>query len=92
MTGPDTNDAARDAAALALGALGWTLADSDRADCFLALTGMTPDALRARIEEPAMLAAILRFLEGFEPDLVACADALGCPPLALVEARRQLES
>ncbi|HEV2867405.1 MAG TPA: DUF3572 family protein [Allosphingosinicella sp.] len=34
---------------------------------------------------------MLRFLEGHEPDLVACAEALGLTPLQLVEARRSLE-
>ena len=77
--------------ALALGALGWTLSDEARASRFLALTGLTPDSLRARIEEPDFLAASLRFLEGHEPDLLACAEALDVLPTALVDARRELE-
>ena len=77
--------------ALALAALGWTLADAARAARLLALTGLTPDDLRARLGEPATLAALLRFLEAHEPDLVTCAEALGVPPAALVEARRRLE-
>jgi hypothetical protein len=32
---------------LALAALGWVLAEGGRADRFLALTGLTPDSLRA---------------------------------------------
>lgn len=80
-----------DAEALALGALGWTLAEDGRASRFLALTGLTPETLRARLAEPALLAAVLRFLEGHEPDLLACADELDVAPLALVEARRELE-
>jgi hypothetical protein len=85
----ETNE--RDPAALALAALGWTLADGDRAERLLALTGLTPDDLRARLDEPAVLAAILRFLEAHEPDLLACAEALGAAPPELVEARRRLE-
>ena len=77
--------------ALALSALGWTLADDARAARLLALTGLTPEDLRSRLGEPATLAAILRFLEAHEPDLVACAGALGVAPAALVEARRSLE-
>jgi hypothetical protein len=46
----------------------------------LALTGLTPDDLRARLGERSVLAAILGFLEAHEPDLVACAEALGCLP------------
>ena len=77
--------------ALALSALGWTLADGPRAERLLALTGLTPEGLRARLGEPAVLAAILRFLEAHEPDLLACAGALDVAPAELVEARRSLE-
>jgi len=77
---------------LALSALGWTLADEARAQRLLALTGLTADDLRSRIGEPALLAASLRFLEGHEPDLLACAEALRVPPAELVEARRRLEA
>ncbi|HEX8215160.1 MAG TPA: DUF3572 domain-containing protein [Allosphingosinicella sp.] len=76
---------------LALSALGWTLADTRRADRLLALTGLTPDDLRSRLDQPPVLAAILRFLEAHEPDLIACAAALEVAPGRLVEARRSLE-
>lgn len=89
MTLQETN---RDnAAALALAALGWTLGDSARAERLLALTGLTPDDLRARLDEPTLLAATLGFLEAHEPDLLACAEALDVRAEALVEARRSLE-
>jgi hypothetical protein len=80
-----------DPEALALSALGWVLSDGDRAARLLALTGLTPEDLRGRLGERGVLAAILGFLEAHEPDLVACADALGTAPSALVEARRALE-
>ncbi len=80
-----------DADALALGALAWTLGDPARAARMLALTGLAPDDLRARAGDPALLASVLGFLEAHEPDLVACADALGLPPSRLVEARRRIE-
>ncbi len=86
---PDTN--ADDAEALALSALGWTLSDSGRAERLLALTGLTPDDLRGRLGEQALLAAVLRFLEAHEPDLLACAAELELPPGRLVEARQRLE-
>jgi hypothetical protein len=85
----ETND--RDPASLALAALGWTLSEDARAERLLALTGLTPDELRASLGEPATLAAVLAFLESHEPDLLACADAIGAPPAALVEARQRLE-
>jgi hypothetical protein len=80
-----------DPEALALSALGWTLSDEDRAERLLALTGLTPDDLRRRLGEPSVLAAALGFLEAHEPDLLACAAALGVAPAALVDARRSLE-
>jgi hypothetical protein len=84
-------DETNDDEALALGALGWTLGEDARAQRLLALTGMTVAGLRERLEERALLAAVLRFLEGHEPDLVACADALGVSPARLVAARGALE-
>lgn len=89
MTFPDTNS--EDAAALALSALVWTLRDEARAQRLLALTGLTPDALRTRIGDPAVLGAVLGFLEAHEPDLVACAEALGVRAVELVTARARLE-
>ena len=38
-----------------------------------------------------LLAALVRFLEAHEPDLVAVAAVVGVGPEALVEARRALE-
>ena len=90
MKGDETND--RDAsAALALAALGWILADQGRAMRLLALTGLTPETLRERVGEPDLLAAVLRFLEGFEPDLLACAASIGATPAGLVAAREALD-
>jgi hypothetical protein len=80
------------AQALALHALGWTVGDDARAGRLLALTGLTPEALRARLDDQILLAAALRFLEAHEPDLIACAKALGVAPSKLVETRRSLEA
>jgi hypothetical protein len=76
---------------LALGALGWTLSDDARASRLVALTGLTPAGMRERLEDRQFLAAVLLFLEGHEPDIVACADALGASPTRLVAAREALE-
>ena len=83
---------ADNAVALALSALGWTLSDGARAERLLALTGLTPDDLRTRIAEPSVLAATLAFLEAHEPDLLACAEAMGVKPAEIVAARSLLES
>lgn len=88
MLRTDTN---HDPAALALQALAWTLADPARAERLLALTGLTPDSLRARAADPATLAAVLGFLGAHEPDLIACAGALGIAPERLAAAAGELE-
>ena len=55
------------------------------------MTGIGTGELRARAAEPALLSALLRFLEAHEPDLLDVAEAIGAKPEDLVEARRQLE-
>jgi hypothetical protein len=77
--------------ASALAALVWTIGDPARADRLLALTGLDSDSLRSGLGDRALLAAILRFLEAHEPDLIACAEAIGTTPAELVAARRRLE-
>lgn len=88
MRNQDTNDPET----LALAALGWALAEPARAQRLLALTGLAPDDLRDRVSDPSLLAAVLRFLEAHEPDLIACADELGARPTDLVAARERLEA
>ena len=79
-----------DAAAIALQALGWVLSDGDRAERFLALTGLTPGDLRAGIGEPAVLGAVLDFLANHEADLVNAAFALDISPAVIIAARKDL--
>lgn len=88
MHAGDTNE---DATGLALAALGWTVSDGNRARRLLDVTGLTPADLRARAAEPAVLAAVLGFLEAYEPDLIACAEAIDAEPAALVAAHAKLE-
>ncbi|WP_260596695.1 DUF3572 domain-containing protein [Sphingomonas endolithica] len=89
MRARETNE---DAAQLALQALIWTLAEPDRAQRLLDTTGLDPQDLRARAGEPTVLAAVLGFLENYEPDLIACAGELGISPAALVAARAELDA
>ena len=84
MRRPETNQ--YDAVALGLGALAWTLAEPDRASRLLGVTGLSPEDLRARAADPALLAAVIGFLAAHEPDLIACADALNVTPEALMRA------
>ena len=75
---------------LALGALAWLLQSESRAERLLALTGLTPEALRTRLDDPAVLGAVLDFLAAHEPDLVAAAEAVGCAPRELAAAAERL--
>jgi len=80
-----------DATELALRALAWIVSDGDRAARLLAVTGLTPDDLRARAGTRPVLAAVLGFLEAHQPDLLACAEDLDVPPEALAAAHRTLD-
>ena len=86
MSGDDSNDAQT----MALNALVWVLHEPDRADRFLALTGLEGDDIRSRINDPALLDGVIAFLEAHEPDLVACAKALDVAPGVLLGTRVKL--
>lgn len=77
---------------LALQALGWILSDEPRRERLLGVTGLSPDALRASLDEPGTLGAILQFLASHEADLVECAETLGVKPDELGAAARRLGS
>ena len=79
------------ASGLALQVLAWLLAESTRATRFVSDTGLHPVDIRDRCDDPGMLSAVIAFVEAHEPDLIACADALGCAPPTLVKARTTLE-
>ena len=90
LTITDKAESTAELHALALAALGWVLSNEARAQRLLALTGLTPDALRNGLGDQAVLGAVLEFLAAYEPDLVAAADALGVEPAALASAARRL--
>lgn len=75
---------------VALGALAWVLQDGGRAERLLAVTGLTAEGLRAGIGDPTVLGAVMEFLMGHEPDLLACADFMGVKPEALADAAGRL--
>jgi len=70
--------------------LGWILSDPIRAQRFLDLTGLTPENLRASLEQPEAHRAVLEFLCAHEPDLVAAAESLGVAPAHLAAARERI--
>ena len=80
-----------DAETIALSALAATLTDERRAQRFLDLSGIDTGELRSRAADPVLLAAVLRFLEAHEPDLIEVAAAIGVKPEKLVMAREALE-
>jgi outer membrane protein TolC len=75
---------------LALRVLAWTLGEERRARRLLDLTGLDPAALRAGLDQPAVLRALLDFVIDHEPDLLACAADLGLAPETVVAARAAL--
>jgi hypothetical protein len=81
-----------DAETIALSALAATLTDERRAQRFLDLSGIDTGELRSRAADPALLAAVLRFLEAHQPDLIEVAAAIGVKPEQLVMVREALES
>ena len=85
------SDTTNDPHALALAALAAMLTDVRRAQRFLDLTGIGTDELRRRANEPPLLAGVIRFLEGYEPDLLSVCEQIGVKAEALVAARRALE-
>ena len=85
-----SEDSVKDPSGVALAALAWILSDTPRAERFLALTGLSPETLRAGIGDPAMHRAVLEFLCAHEPDLVAAADSLGLEPARLAAMRERI--
>ena len=75
-----------------MAALGWLLQDEDRAERYLALTGLDPDSLRAGLGDPQVLASALDLLANYEPDLLRAAEALAVTPEELITARKDLSA
>lgn len=73
-------------AVIGLMALAHVAGDADLGPRFLALSGLDVATLRTRAGDPVVLAAVVDFLTGREADLVACAEAIGVKPAALVAA------
>lgn len=75
---------------LALQALAFVIGDEVLRPRFLALSGIAPDELAPRLQEPALLGAVLDFLLAHEPDLIAFAASLELAPQEIARARHRL--
>ena len=80
-----------DPLAIALAALAATLEDERRARRFLDMTGIGTDELRRKAADPALLSALIAFLEAYEPDLLSVSEQIGVTPGALVASRHMLD-
>ena len=78
------------AQALAVSALAFIAADSDRLSRFLGLTGLGPDNLRTAAADPAFLSSVLDYLVGDEELLVAFASEAALKPEAVARAQAVL--
>ena len=78
------------ARSLAVGALAFIAADSDRLNRFLNLTGLGPDNLRTAAVDPAFLGSVLDYLVADEELLVDFAADAGLKPEAVARAHAVL--
>lgn len=82
---------ADDAQAVALKALVFIAGDDALLSRFVTLTGCGLDDIKARMADAAFLAAVLDFLLGDEPSLLAFTEAEGLAPETPMLARLKLE-
>jgi Protein of unknown function (DUF3572) len=78
------------AQSLAVSALAFIAADSDRLSRFLNLTGLGPDNLRTAAADPAFLGSVLDYLVADEALLVEFAADSGLKPEAVARAHAVL--
>lgn len=78
------------AESLAVQALGFLAADSERFDRFLGETGLEPGDIRRAAAEPGFMLAVLEHLCADESALLAFAANLGTRPGQVEEARQIL--
>jgi len=78
------------AEAFALAALAWIAAREEALGGLLGMSGIAPDALRARAADPEFLGFVLDFLMQDEAMLCGCAADLGVSPETAMRARAAL--
>ncbi len=75
---------------IALQALMYLVAEEDTLQRFMDLSGVDPSDLRERADDPAMLAGVLDFFLGFEPQLLQMCETTGLAAEAPAQARQAL--
>jgi hypothetical protein len=75
------------AEAIALSTLSYLIADEERLNRFLGMTGLQPDTIRSAAASPGFLAAVLDYVAGDEPLLLDLAKAMDTKPERIMEAR-----
>ncbi|QRM55032.1 DUF3572 domain-containing protein [Sinorhizobium sp. BG8] len=79
-----------DAEATAIAVLGWLAGEPEHLSRFLALSGVEPGMLRKAAGELSFLAALVEFLMGHEPTLMAFCEATDIRPETVVRAHAVL--
>jgi hypothetical protein len=90
MKTPVKKISVEEAERLALDALSYIIADSERMVRFLAISGLHPDTIRSAASEPGFLAGILDYVAADEALLIGLAETLQTKPEHLMEAHRTL--
>ena len=72
---------------IALAAFGFIAGDPVLVDRFCGMTGLSPGALRKAAAEPGFLGAVLDFVVGHEPDLLAFSAAATIAPERIARAQ-----
>ena len=89
---PTTGAPGRDEAMeIAVTAFAHIAEDPARVERFAALSGLDPGRMRDATRLPGFLPAVLDYLAGHEPDLMAFAAASGIDPARIAAARQALE-
>ena len=85
--GPPDRD---EALGIAVAAFAHIAEDPERVERFGALSGLAPREMREAARRPGFFAAVLDYLAGHEPDLLAFAEASGLDPARIAAARQVL--
>lgn len=85
-----SNAALQEAETLALQAVAFLAGDDDRVSTFMAVSGISLDALRRSVGDKAMLAGILDYILANESLLLEFAENAGITPESVMRARQAL--